>query len=252
MPKPKRTATPSSARTRPHPPIATPAAWRQARVKLLAQEKAETKFHDRVSAQRRRLPMVKLEKDYVFTGPKGKTSLRDLFAGRTQLIVYHFMFDPAWTKGCMGCTGFVDALGSLEMLHERDTSFALVSRAPLPKLTAYKKKRGWDHLWVSSHGSDFNYDFHVTIDEKVTPGEYNYITNAEHRAKGEDYFTGGESHGLSVFFRLGDDLYHTYSAYARGVERLSDAYALLDVTPYGRQEDWEDSPQGWPQRLTYG
>lgn len=240
-----------SVTSRPHPPIASAAAWRKARVKLLAQEKAETKLHDRISAARRRLPMVKLEKEYTFDGPQGKVSLRDLFAGRAQLIVYHFMFDPAWKKGCMGCTGFVDALGDLSLLAERDTSFALVSRAPLPKLEAYRKKRGWDRTWVSSFGSDFNYDFHVTIDEKIAPGEYNYITNAEHRAKGEDYFTDGEAHGLSVFFRRGKEIYHTYSAYARGVERLSDAYALLDVTPYGRQEDWEDSPAGWPQRPTY-
>lgn len=127
---------------RPHPPIASHSQWRKARVKLLAREKEETKFHDRVAAERRRLPMLKVEKNYIFHGAKGKVSLRGLFAGRTQLIVYHFMFDPAWSKGCPGCTSFVDALGSLELLNERDTTFALVSRAPLPKLEAYEKKRG--------------------------------------------------------------------------------------------------------------
>lgn len=238
--------------TLPHPTIASRADWRRARIDLLAREKELTKQKDRLSAQRRRLPMVPLEKNYTFDGPQGKAALRDLFAGRPQLIVYHFMFDPTWEKGCPGCTGYVDSLGDLSMLAERNTSFALISRAPLAKLDAYKKQRGWDRPWYSSFGTEFNYDFHVTIDEKIAPAEYNFEDKAAHLAKGEDFFTGGEAHGLSVFFNHDDQVYHTYSCYARGVESLNDSYALLDVTPYGRQEDWEDSPAGWPQKPTYG
>src|SRR5687767_704508 len=236
----------------PHPPIASAAEWRAQRLQLLQREKEVTRERDRVAAGRRRLPMVRVDHDYVFEGAKGKRHLRELFEDRIQLVVYHFMFDPAWDKGCPGCTGFVDSLGDLSMLAERNTSFALISRAPLPKLEAYKKQRGWNRPWFSSFGSDFNYDFKVTNDEKVAPVEYNYESKKSHLTKGEDYFTEGESHGLSVFFKLGDEVFHTYSSYARGVEGLTNAYALLDVTPYGRQEDWEDSPPGWPQQPTYG
>lgn len=218
----------------------------------LAEEKGLTKEHDRVMAARRRLPMVRLDKEYVFAGPQGKQSLRDLFAGRRQLIVYHFMFDPKWSKGCPGCTGYVDALGDLSMLAERHTTFVVISRAPLDKLRAYQKKKGWDITWVSSQGSDFNYDFHATLDAKVAPVEYNFRTKAQLEAKQAPGQTTGEAHGLSVFFRMGRDVFHTYSTYARGVEGVTNAYSLLDITPYGRQENCEDSPDGWPQKLTYG
>jgi predicted dithiol-disulfide oxidoreductase (DUF899 family) len=138
------------------------------------------------------------------------------------------------------------------MLQERNTSFALISRAPLAKLEAYKARHGWAWPWYSSFGSDFNYDFHVTLDETVAPVQYNYRSKAEMIANDVPNLTQGEEHGLSVFFTLGDEVYHTYSAYARGTERLTDAYGLLDTTPYGRQEDWESSPPGWPQQPTYG
>jgi len=210
-----------------HPPIATRDAWLAARKTLLAHEKEVTKHYDRVSAERRRLPMVKLEKTYTFDGPDGKRTLLDVFDGHRQLIVYHFMFDPEWENGCDGCTGFVNELADLSMLPARDTQFVLISRAPLAKLEAYKTRKGWDRPWYSSFGSDFNYDFQVTTDK-------------------------GETHGLSVFFRIDDDVFHTYSTYNRGTESLTDSYRLLDVTPYGRQEDWEDSPAGWPQHPTYG
>ena len=158
----------------PQPQVVSRDEWLTARKALLAHEKELTKQRDRVNAERRRLPMVKIEKDYVFDGPEGKQSLADLFDGRRQLIVYHFMFDPEWDEGCQGCTGYVNALGDLSMLNERDTSFALISRAPLAKLEAYKARKGWKWPWYSSFGSDFNYDFHVTLDERVAPVEYNY------------------------------------------------------------------------------
>jgi predicted dithiol-disulfide oxidoreductase (DUF899 family) len=226
-----------------HPPVVSREEWLAVRKTHLDHEKELTRQHDRISAERRRLPMVKIDKNYTFDGPAGKRSLLDLFDGRRQLIVYHFMFDPEWEKGCPGCTGYVNALGDLSALSERDTSFVLVSRAPLAKLEAYKADQGWDRPWYSSFDSDFNYDFHVTLNEEVAPAEYNYRTQPGEK---------GERPGLSVFFRLGDDIFHTYSTYARGGEYLTNTSSLLDVTPYGRQEDWENSPAGWPQRPTYG
>ncbi|MDQ2730208.1 MAG: DUF899 domain-containing protein [Armatimonadota bacterium] len=233
------------------PKITTKEEWLAARKSLLAREKDLTRQRDRVSAERRRLPMVKIEKEYVFHGPGGTKGLIDLFEGRRQLIVYHFMFDPEWERGCSGCSGYVDALGDLSMLGERDTAYALVSRAPFPKLEAYKSSKGWRAPWYSSFGSDFNYDFHVTLDAAVTSPEYNYRDRAAMEAKGSKMPTG-EEHGLSVFFRVEEDVFHTYSTYGRGTEGLTDSYSLFDTTPYGRQEDWEDSPTGWPQKPTYG
>jgi predicted dithiol-disulfide oxidoreductase (DUF899 family) len=234
------------------PRIASQDEWQAERVKLLAEEKEHTKQYDRINAKRRRLPMVKIDKQYSFDTPDGKNSLPALFEGRRQLIVYHFMFDPEWETGCAGCTSFVDALSDLSMLKERDTTFVLISRAPLPKLEAYKASKGWTWPWFSSFGSDFNYDYHVTLDETVAPVEYNYKGRDELLAANGPNGIKGESHGLSVFFRVGEDAFHTYSVYARGVESLTDSYKLLDVTPYGRQEAFEDSPPGWPQKPTYG
>lgn len=234
------------------PPIVSREEWLAARKAHLVKEKALTRQADQLHAERRRLPMVKLDKEYAFDGPEGRKSLRDLFEGQRQLIVYHFMFDPAWEKGCPGCTGFVDALGDLSMLTERNTNFVLISRAPLEKLEAYKQSKGWDQPWFSSFDSDFNYDFHVSHDPAIAPMEYNYLDNEGYIAKTGKPFSLGEAPGLSVFFRDGDDIFHTYSAYARGVENLTNAYTLLDTTPYGRQEDWEDSPPGTPQKPTYG
>jgi predicted dithiol-disulfide oxidoreductase (DUF899 family) len=237
----------------PHPPIVSRDQWLAERKKLLADEKELTEHYDRVNAQRRRLPMVKIEKEYVFTGPNGKPTLQDLFGGSRQLIVYHFMFDPTWNKGCSGCTSFVDALGDLSLLKKNDTTFVVISRAPLERLEKYKAEKDWDIDWFSSYGSDFNYDFHVTFDPKVAPVEYNYRSKAETEAKKRrPVKMEGEEHGLSVFFRLDDEVFHTYSSYARGTESLTDAYRLLDMTPYGRQQEFEDSPPGWPQHPTYG
>jgi predicted dithiol-disulfide oxidoreductase (DUF899 family) len=235
-----------------HPKIVTQEEWLAARKTHLAHEKEAMKQLDRLRAERRRLPMTKLEKPYLFDGPEGKRSLLELFGDRRQLIVYHFMFDPKWEKGCPGCTAFVNALGDLSMLNNRDATFAVISRAPLAKLEAYKALRGWNIAWYSSFGSDFNYDFHVTLDESVAPVEYNYRSEAELQARRGPNAMVGEEHGLSVFFRLGEDIFHTYSAYARGTESLTNGYSLLDTTPYGRQQDFEDSPPGWPQKPTYG
>ena len=196
--------------------------------------------------------MVKVEKNYTFGTPSGRKRLVDLFDGRQQLIVYHFMFDPTWTKGCPGCTGYVEALGDISMLRERNTNMVLISRAPLAKLQRYKKKQGWTLPWASSFGSDFNYDFHATLDEAVAPIEYNYRNKAELIAHGFPKDFKGEAHSFSVFFRIGNEVYHAYSTFARGVESLTDSYRLLDTTPFGRQEAWETSPRGWPQKPTYG
>ena len=166
----------------PSPKVVAEGDWLTQRKALLEQEKELTRQLDRVNAARRRLPMVKIEKTYAFEGPNGKVELLDLFEGRRQLIVYHFMFDPAWEKGCPGCTGYVDALGDLSMLAKRDTSFVVISRAPLAKLEGFKKAKGWKWPWYSSFGSDFNYDFHVTLDESVRPVEYDYRTKAEMEA----------------------------------------------------------------------
>lgn len=229
------------------PKIVSQAEWLEARLKLLDQEKELTREYDRVNAERRRLPMVKVEKDYFFEGPEGKKSLAMLFGTNRQLIIYHFMFDPEWMEGCSGCTGYVDAIADLSLLGQRDTAFAIVSRALLPKLEAYKASKGWNVAWYSSFGSDFNYDFHVTLNANVQPVEYNYRSEAQMNRP-----LSGEEHGVSVFFRDGADVYHTYSTYARGTEALTDTYRLLDTTPYGRQEDFEVSPAGWPQKPTYG
>jgi len=229
-------------RTPEYPQIVSRADWLSARKELLAKEKELTRHRDAVNAERRRLPMVRIEKDYVFDGPAGKVRLLDLFGGRCQLVVYHFMFDPSWDEGCPSCSFLVDNIGHLSHLYARKTSLALVSRAPLAKIEPFKRRMGWTFPWYSSFGSDFNYDFHVTMDEAVAPVEYNYTDKAELVRKGEPYFTQGESHGLSVFLRDGDRVFHTYSTYARGADLLAGTYNYLDLTPMGRQEDWEEPP----------
>lgn len=235
-----------------HPPIVSSDEWLAARKELLVNEKQLTHQRDAVNAMRRRLPMVRLDKHYVFDGSTGEMSLLDLFEGRRQLIVYHFMFDPAWEDGCPSCTGFVNALGNLQYLATRDTTFALISRAPIGKLERYKIKLGWKVPWYSSNRTDFNYDFHVTFDEAIAPFEHNFRSKAELQKLGETRFGSGESQGLSVFFCVDDNVFHSYSSYARGVEGLTNSFSLLDTTPYGRQQEFEDSPPGWPQRPTYG
>ena len=235
----------------PHPPIVDEATWRAQRVELLEREKAHTREGDALSAARRRLPMVQVTKEYTFETPEGAKSFKDLFNGRRQLIVYHFMFAPEDEKGCPGCTGLIDAIGDISDLAEKDTEFVLVSRAPLAKLQKYAEERGWNQTWVSSQGSDFNFDYHVTLDPSVATVEYNYRTAEEWKER-SGWDPKGETPGTSVFFRLDDKVYHTYSTYQRGGEYLTHSSSLLDITPYGRQQDCEDSPVGWPQRPTYG
>jgi predicted dithiol-disulfide oxidoreductase (DUF899 family) len=223
-------------------PIVSREEWLAARKALLAKEKELTRQRDALHAERRRLPMVRVDKPYVFDGPDGPVRLVDLFEGRRQLIVYHFMFDPDWEEGCPSCSLLVDNLGHLAHLHARATTLALVSRAPLDKLERFRARMGWAVPWYSSFGSDFNYDFHVTLDERVAPAEYNYEGPEDHLRKGEPWFTRGELHGVSAFLRDGAEVFHTYSTYARGGDVLLGTYNWLDLTWLGRQEDWEEPP----------
>lgn len=211
-------------------------AWLAARKALLAKEKEATRARDALRAERQALPMVKIEKGYTFEGPDSEVSLLDLFDGRRQLIIQHFMFEPEWEDGCPSCSYAVDDFGDLSHLHEKETSFVIVSRAPLEKLESWKARKGWTLPWVSSHGSDFNYDFQASVDESVAPVMVNYRNKEELEQAGIDSDMAGEIPGFSVFLRDGDTIYHTYSTYARGVELLISGTQFLDLTPLGRQE----------------
>jgi predicted dithiol-disulfide oxidoreductase (DUF899 family) len=207
------------------PKIVDAAEWKKARDALLVKEKAATRARDALAAERRRLPMVKVDRKYAFTGPKGKLSLLDLFEGRRQLILYHFMFAPpvpGWPDaGCVGCSMVTDQFGHTAHMHARDTSFCLVSLAPLKNIEKLKKRMGWTLPWYSSEGTEFNKDFGLTTDK-------------------------GENYGLSVFIHDGTDVYRTYFTDGRGVKGLN-IWTFLDLTPLGRQEEWEDSPNGGPR-----
>lgn len=212
------------------PHVVSQSEWQAAQAGMLAKEKQATRARDALAAERRRQPMVRIDKDYVFEGLHGKAHLGDLFEGRRQLLLYHFMFAPGvhgWPDaGCPGCSMFVDYLCHPAHLHARDTSLVLVSRAPLANIERYRNRMGWERPWYSSDGSDFNRDMDVATDQ-------------------------GESPGLSVFLRDGDDVYRTYFVTARGLETVGTVWSLLDLTPFGRQETWEDSPEGWPQTEPY-
>ncbi len=231
------------------PEIATREDWLVARRELLVAEKELTRSRDALNARRRRLPMVEIVKAYEFVGPERTHSLRDLFGDRRQLIVCHFMFDPRWEEGCSSCSAGADEVsdGLLGHLQARDTRLVFVARAPIAKIEAYRVRRGWTFPWFSSYDSDFNYDFHVTLDESRAPIEYNYRTAAEHRAAGTVGYVEGdqpiEMPGASYFLRVGDRVFHTYSNYARGTEMTGGSYYFLDLTALGRQEDWEE-PKG--------
>ena len=230
------------------PKVVTREEWLAARKELLAKEKELTRRRDALNTERRNLPMVEVTKDYVFDGPNGEVRLIDMFEGRRQLIVYHFMFDPSWEDGCSSCSAGTDELspGFFEHLHTRDTSYAMVSRAPQAKLERWKAVKGWDVPWFSSHGTDFNHDFGVTIDDSVEETGYNYRSKAEHEAMGSDLFDYEqpfEMPGRSCFLQVGGRVFHTYSQYARGLESTGGSYYFLDLTVLGRQEEWEE-PKG--------
>jgi predicted dithiol-disulfide oxidoreductase (DUF899 family) len=232
------------------PRVLSREAWLAARKELLVSEKEALRAKDALNTRRRLLPMVKVEKAYRFDGPDGPVGLLDLFDGRRQLVVQHFMFDPGWEDGCGSCTAAVDELsdGLLRHLRARSTVYAVVARAPLAKLEKYRAKRGWTIPLYSSFGSDFNYDFNVTLDASVAPIRFNYRGPDELRAAGMEWILNTadqpmEQPGMSCFLRDGDDVFHTYSTFARGTEQTGGAYGILDMTALGRQEDWEE-PKG--------
>ncbi len=220
------------------PEIVSTQEWLAARRDLLVKEKELTRARDALSEQRRRLPMTLVEKDYRFEGPGGELGLVDLFEGRRQLIVGHFMFDPEWKDGCPSCSAGAEEMsaGHLKHLQARDTTLAYVSRAPFAQIEDYRRRRGWNVPWYSSYGSDFNYDFHVTLDEDLAPVQYNYRSAEEFRRRGAEFELEGEYPGRSSFLRDGDRVYHTYSVYARGLETIGGSYYLLDETALGRQD----------------
>jgi predicted dithiol-disulfide oxidoreductase (DUF899 family) len=216
------------------PPVVSREEWLAARTRLLADEKELTRARDALNERRRAIGMVKVEKDYVFQGPDGEVTLADMFEGRRQLVLQHFMFDPSWEDGCPSCSWAADEIsaGRLEHLADGDTTFAAVSLAPVEKLEAYKAKRGWTFPWYSSGGTDFNRDFAVTVDEDQDT--YNYRSAEEYDELGKGPLAPGEYPGLSFFLRDGDDVFHTYSHYARGTETIGGAHYILDLTPIGR------------------
>ena len=206
--------------------VVSPAEWQAAHERLLAKEKEATRARDALAAERRRQPMAEVPSDHVLEGQQGEVTLLDAFEGRTQLIVYHFMFGPGDEQGCSGCSMFTDQVGHLAHLHARDTSFALVSRAPLERLEAYRERMGWDIPWYSSHRSTWGDDLGTTTPE-------------------------GETFALRVFYRDGDRVLRSYVTSGRGVEALGSVWTLLDLTPLVRQETWEDTPDGRPQEPPY-
>jgi predicted dithiol-disulfide oxidoreductase (DUF899 family) len=221
--------------------VVSEAEWTRARVELLKKEKEMTRLRDELSRQRRELPWRKVEKEYVFDTPEGRKTLADLFAGRSQLIVKHFMFGPGWKEGCVGCSFEVDHIeGALTHLENHDVSYVAVARAPLAEIEAFKKRMGWHFRWVSSYGSDFNYDFHVSFTpEQVAKGEAYY--NYKVQSPGIDELSGN-----SVFYRNeAGEIFHTYSVYGRGNEEALGTYMYLDLTPKGRNETGRGNLTDW-------
>jgi len=233
------------------PEVVSREEWLAARLRLLAEEKELTRARDRVNADRRRLPMVRVDKPYRFEGPDGTVGLLDLFAGRTQLVMHHFMFGPDWDEGCPSCSSAADGIGNLRQLHVRNTTLVAVSRAPYSKLAAFRERMGWTFPWYSSYESEFNYDFHATLDDRVTPVLLHFRNAAELAEAGTpwtggpwtDDMRGSELPGISAFLRVGEEVFHTYSTYGRGIEDFHNGYRYLDLTALGRQEEWEE-PKG--------
>lgn len=214
-------------------PVVSREEWLAARTQLLRKEKEFTRLRDHLSAWRRGLPWVRIDKSYVFDSPKGKVQLADLFEGRSQLFIKHFMMGPGWEEGCVGCSFGADHLDAARVhLEHHDVSVVVISRAPIAEIEAFKRRMGWNFRWVSSFGNDFNYDFHVSFTkEEVERDEAVYNFDVRKLQGGE------EASGLSVFYKDGNgDIFHTYSAYARGDEEIVTAYMVLDLTPKGRNE----------------
>jgi predicted dithiol-disulfide oxidoreductase (DUF899 family) len=231
------------------PRVVDRAAWRTERLKLLDLEKSLTRARDVLNRMRRELPAVRVAQPYEFTGPAGPCTLLDLFAGRRQLVVQHIMFGPGWGRCCAGCAFQADSVGHLAHLHARDTTFAAVSRAPYPELAAFRQRMGWTFPWYSSAGSTFNYDFGVSLDERIAPVDWNYRSADELRQAGLGALAEAEElNGVSVFLQRDGQVLHTYSTYGRGVEPLLGTYALLDLTPLGRGEGWDGMPLVGPGR----
>jgi predicted dithiol-disulfide oxidoreductase (DUF899 family) len=231
------------------PEVVSRTEWLAARRELLAQEKELTRARDRLNAERRRLPMVRVDKPYTFEGPDSTVSLLDLFEGRSQLVVHHFMFDPAWEQPCASCSSAADGIAGLRQLHARNTTLVAVSRAPQAKIAAARARMGWTFPWYSASGSDFNYDFHATLDDRVAPVLLHFRTEAELAAGSGVPWTGGgwtadlrgtEMPGISTFLRVGTEVFHTYSTYGRGLEEFHNGNPYLDLTALGRQEQWEE------------
>ncbi|MBG0561526.1 DUF899 domain-containing protein [Actinoplanes aureus] len=236
--------------------VVTREEWLAARKELLAEEKELTRARDRVNAERRRLPMVRVDKPYTFDGPDGTVGLLDLFEGRKQLVMHHFMFDPEWDTACPSCSSAADGIAGLRQLHARNTTLVAVSRAPYPKIAAFRERMGWTFPWYSSYGTDFNFDFHATLDDRVAPVLLHFRTEAELAEKGTPWTGGGwaasmrgtEMPGISAFLRDGDEVFHTYSTFGRGIEEFHNGYPYLDLTALGRQEEWEE-PKGHAEPL---
>ncbi len=228
------------ARKDPDAKVVSPEEWLAARKDLLRKEREFTHLRDELSRTRREMPWEKVEKQYVFDGPNGKESLADLFEGRHQLIMYHFMLGPRWKEGCPSCSYLADSFdGARIHLAHRDTTFLVVSRATFPEIEAFKKRMGWGFKWVSSNGSDFNYDYQVSLSKDETDSGkvyYNYEM-AE--------FPAEERPGMSVFYKRDGEVFHTYSTYARGLDILLPTYNLLDLTPKGRDEEGLAFPMAW-------
>jgi predicted dithiol-disulfide oxidoreductase (DUF899 family) len=234
------------------PEVVSHEEWLAARMELLAKEKELTRARDRLNADRRRLPMVRIDKPYRFEGPDGTAALLDLFEGRQQLVMHHFMFGPDWDVGCSSCSSAADQIpANLRQLHVRNTTLVAVSRAPYEKLAAYRERMGWTFPWYSSYGTDFNYDFHTTLDDRVAPVLLHFRTEAELAEAGDPWtesMRGEEMPGISTFLRVGDEVFHTYSTYGRGIEGFHYGIPYLDLTALGRQEAWEE-PKGRAEPL---
>lgn len=224
------------------PKVVSPAEWLEARKALLVREKEFTRLRDEMSRERRELPWEKVEKQYSFQGPKGKETMAELFDGRNQLIVYHFMLGPGWKEGCPSCSFLADQFNpAVVHLAQRDVTFVAISRAPLPEIEAFKKRMGWGFKWVSSSGTDFNHDYHVSFTKnQLEKGKTSY--NYQELSK----FPGEELPGASVFYKNGSgEIFHTYSTYSRGLDILIGAYNFLDLTPKGRNEEGLPHGMAW-------